>query len=115
MYNLLLSFNHMSTLLFREECLRQLQEYYSKGHVHTSIEDAWNEVVAYEHVALTALALEWGMEPPPDPFQKPKSSLVDQEAQTLRAPQQTSDAAQHNIMSCKEEPSQQILPVHQPR
>uniref|UniRef100_A0A0E0J503 DUF3615 domain-containing protein n=1 Tax=Oryza nivara TaxID=4536 RepID=A0A0E0J503_ORYNI len=98
-----------------EECLRQLQEYYSKGHVHTSIEDAWNEVVAHEHVALTALALEWGMEPPPDPFQQKKSSLVDQEAQAHQAPQQTSDAAQHSMMPCKEEPSQQILPIHQPR
>uniref|UniRef100_A0A0E0MHP4 DUF3615 domain-containing protein n=1 Tax=Oryza punctata TaxID=4537 RepID=A0A0E0MHP4_ORYPU len=98
-----------------EECLRKLKEYYSKGHIHSNIDDACNEVLAYEYATLTALALEWGTEPPEDPFQQPESSLVDQEVQTLQAPQRTLDAAQHSMAPCKEEPSQQILPIHQPR
>uniref|UniRef100_A0A0E0J4Z8 Uncharacterized protein n=1 Tax=Oryza nivara TaxID=4536 RepID=A0A0E0J4Z8_ORYNI len=62
-----------------EECLRKLKEYYSKGHIHSSIDDACNEVLAYEHATLTALALEWGMEPPEDPFRQQNSSVDDQE------------------------------------
>ncbi|EAZ06168.1 hypothetical protein OsI_28403 [Oryza sativa Indica Group] len=81
-----------------EECLRKLKEYYSKGHIHSSIDDACNEVLAYEHAALTALALEWGMEPPEDPFRQQNSSVDDQE-----------DEPHQQALS------QQNLQIHRPR
>lgn len=59
---------------------------------------ACNEVLAYEHAALTALALEWGMEPPEDPFRQQNSSVDDQE-----------DEPHQQALS------QQNLQIHRPR
>jgi len=65
-----------------EEELRLLEEYFD-AHPPTSISQAFDELEAANHAALTSLAAEWGIEPPP-PLSPPRRQfLADQEQQKM--------------------------------
>ncbi|CAL5012446.1 unnamed protein product [Urochloa decumbens] len=72
----------------KEESRRLLREYYLKNPP-TSLRQAFDEILAVEHATLTALAAEWGTEPPPPPR---KLLPVDQETQSLQAEEHASAA-----------------------
>ncbi|XP_062182766.1 uncharacterized protein LOC133886881 [Phragmites australis] len=63
-----------------EELQREIKEYLDTQP--SDLQEAFDRVRAVEYATLTALAAEWGTEPPWDPF------LVDQEMLSLQAPQQ---------------------------
>ncbi|PUZ45666.1 hypothetical protein GQ55_8G243600 [Panicum hallii var. hallii] len=71
----------------KEESMRLMREYYVKNPP-TSLEQAIDELLAVEHATLTALAAEWGTEPPPPR----KPFPVDQETQSLEAEEHASAA-----------------------
>ncbi|TVU02621.1 hypothetical protein EJB05_51863 [Eragrostis curvula] len=71
-----------------EESLRKLKEYID-SQPPMSFEEAFDSLLAVQHATLTALAAEKGTELPRDPF------LIDQEAMSLQAQQQDSEAAAH--------------------
>ncbi|CAL5002185.1 unnamed protein product [Urochloa decumbens] len=72
----------------KEESRRLLREYYLKNPP-TSLRQAFDDILAVEHATLTALAAEWGTEPPPPPR---KLLPVDQETQSLQAEEHASAA-----------------------
>ena len=57
-----------------EEELRLLEEYFD-AHPPTSISQAFDELEAANHAALTSLAAEWGIEPPP-PLSPPRRQFL---------------------------------------
>ncbi|TVU23824.1 hypothetical protein EJB05_26207, partial [Eragrostis curvula] len=73
-----------------EEELRLLSEYLA-ANTCTSLRQAFDEVIAVEHAALTELAAERGIEPPPP--RQGKHSQVHQESESLQAQQQPLPAA----------------------
>ncbi|XP_039818438.1 uncharacterized protein LOC120680930 [Panicum virgatum] len=76
-----------------EEELRLLEEYFD-AHPPTSISQAFDELEAANHAALTSLAAEWGIEPPP-PLSPPRRQfLADQEQQKM------STAVAHHNPQC---------------
>ncbi|TVU23812.1 hypothetical protein EJB05_26201 [Eragrostis curvula] len=81
-----------------EESLSKLKEYID-SQPSMSFEEAFDSLLAVEHATLTALAAEKGTELPRDPF------LIDQEAMSLQAQQQDSEAAAHpqNAMKLQQE------------
>jgi hypothetical protein len=73
----------MSMLFFStEEVLRTVEEYFD-AHPATSISQAFDEIEAATHAAVTSLAAKWGIEPPP-PLSPPRRQfLADHEQQKV--------------------------------
>ncbi|GJN25754.1 hypothetical protein PR202_gb13624 [Eleusine coracana subsp. coracana] len=74
-----------------EEELRLLDAYLAASTPITSIRQGFDKLLAAEHAALTKLAAERGLEPPPP--RQSKHFPVDRETQSLQTQQQPSSAA----------------------